>query len=166
MKQITVKELSREAFRQYGTYQNLLDNAEMATASVNKAGFFADIMTLNFATTTLPSVCVCNVKKEEKNIIGMVEAHGQTCEGLLPLDADVIIFVGRLVRREFDLSTIEAFRVPKGTFVKLEPLIVHGRQFVNTADEAHILCLLPQRTFYNDMNAKRLEDNEKIEVIG
>ncbi|MCL2092570.1 MAG: DUF4867 family protein [Treponema sp.] len=164
--QIKVQELSPEKFRQYGTYQNLLDDDSLAIASVNKRGFFADVMTLNFGQDTMPSVCVCTVKKEEgPMMIGFVECHGKTCEGLLPLDTDVIIFVGRLVRREFSTETLEAFRVPKGTFVKLEPLIVHGRQFVTKADDAHILCMLPQRTFYNDMVAKMLPENERVEIV-
>ena len=165
MKTIKVQQLSRKAFRQYGVYQNLLDNDDLAEASVRKAGFFADVLTLNFGGDTLPSVSVCHVKREEKNIIPMVEAHKNTCEGLLPIDSDIIIFCGRLVSGEMDLDTIEAFHVPQGTFIKYEPLIVHGRQFVSKAAEAHVLCLLPQRTFNNDMIKKMLGDDEKIEVL-
>jgi ureidoglycolate lyase len=165
MRTIQVRQLSDAAFRQYGVFQNLLDNEGLAAASVNKAGFFADLITLNFGTTTLPSVSVCHVKREEKNIINFVEAHKYTCEGLLPLDADVIIYTGRLIRGEPGLETIEAFVVPRGTFVKLEPLILHGRQFVTESDEAHILCMLPQRTFNNDMIAKFLGEQEKLEIV-
>ena len=165
MKTIKVQELNRKAFRQYGSYQNLLDNEDLAEASMRKAGFFADLLTLNFGTSTLPSVSVCHVKKEEKNVIPMVENHKFTCEGLLPLDADVIMFFGRVVNGEMDLNTLEAFNVPRGTFVKLEPLILHGRQFVTKAAEAHVLCLLPQRTFNNDITKKILTDDEKIEIL-
>jgi len=165
MKTIQVQELSRKTFRQYGSYQNLLDNEDLAEASVNKKGFFADLVTLNFGGGTLPSVSVCHVKREEKNIIGFIEAHKNTCEGLLPLDTDVIIFVGKVIRGELSPETIEAFHVPQGTFVKLEPLILHGRQFVTKAEEAHVLCLLPQRTYSNDMVSRLLEDNDKIEIL-
>ena len=164
MKTIRAQELSRKAFRQYGVYQNLLDNEDLAEASVRKAGFFADVVTLNFGGNTLPTVSACHVKKEEKNIIPMIEAHKNTCEGLLPLDADVIMFFGKVVNGEPDPQTVEAFIVPKGTFVKVEPLIVHGRQFAVNAAEAHVLCLLPQRTFNNDMIKKILNDDEKIEI--
>jgi ureidoglycolate lyase len=165
MKTIKARQLSDAAFRQYGMFQNLLDNEGLAAASVSKTGFFADLITLNFATTTLPTVSVCHVKREEKNIIDFVEAHKYTCEGLLPLDADIIIFAGRLVRGELSPETIEAFLVPCGTFVKLEPLILHGRQFVSKSAEAHVLCMLPQRTFNNDMVAKSLGEQEKLEIV-
>ena len=165
MKTIKVQELSREAFRQYGTYQYLLDNEGLAAASLNKRGFFADLFTLNFGGNTLPSVSVCNVKRGEKNIIGFIEAHRYTCEGLLPLDSDVIMFFGKVVRGELSPDTIEAFHVPQYTFVKMEPLILHGSQFVTKAEEAHVLCLLPQRTYANDMMAKMLDENDRIELV-
>ena len=165
MKTITAKELSHDAFRQYGMYQNLLDNEGMALASVNKKGFFADLLTLNFGVTTLPSVSVCDVKRQEKNIISFIEAHKYTCEGLLPLDADVIIYVGKVIRGELSPETIEAFHVPQHTFVKLEPLILHGTQYVVKTGAAHVLCLLPQRTYSNDMISRVLDDNDKIEIL-
>ena len=165
MKTINAKPLTVEAFKQYGTFQNLLNNEDLAKSSLNKQGFFADLLTLNFGGNTLPTVSVCNVKRDEKNIIGFVEAHRYTCEGLLPLDTDVIIFVGKVVRGVLSPDTIEAFHVPQGTFVKMEPLILHGRQFVTKAEEAHVLCLLPQRTYANDMMAQPLGDDDKIEVL-
>jgi ureidoglycolate lyase len=165
MKTIIAQSLCTAAFRQYGTFQNLLDHEELAAASVQKKGFFADVIPLNFGTTTLPSVSVCHVEKEERNVIGFVEAHRYTCEGLLPLDADVVIYVGRVIRGDLSPETIEAFLVPRGTFVKLEPLILHGRQFVTGAPEAHILCMLPQRTYNNDMLFKVLGEQEQLEVV-
>jgi ureidoglycolate lyase len=143
----------------------LLDNEALAMGSINKKEFFADLVLLNFGATALPTVSVCHVQREEKNIISFVEAHRYTCEGLLPLDADVIIFVGKVVRGELAVDTIESFLVPRGTFVKMEPLVLHGKQFVTKAEEAHCLCLLPQRTYNNDMMVKRLEDPEKIEIL-
>jgi len=165
MKTIKVQELSKKAFRQYGSYQNLLDNEDLAEASLMKKGFFADLITLNFGGSTLPTVSVCNVKGEENNIIGFVEAHRNTCEGLLPLDADVIIFVGKVVRGELSPDTIEAFLVPRGTFGKMESALRHGKQCVTAAGEAHVRYRLPQRTYHNDMISKILGDNEKIEIL-
>jgi ureidoglycolate lyase len=165
MRTITAQPLSAAAFRQYGTFQNLLDHEELAAASVQKKGFFPDLIPLNFGSTTLPTVSVCHVEREEKNIITFAEAHRYTCEGLLPLDAGVIIYVGRVIRGDLSPETIEAFLVPRGTFVKLEPLILHGRQFVTEAPQAHILCMLPQRTYHNDMIFTALGDQDKVEVI-
>jgi ureidoglycolate lyase len=168
MYQIKVQQLSPEKFRKYGVYQNLLDNASLAENSIIPQGFFADLLTLDFGSTTLPTVSVCHVKKAEKNIIAFLEAHKYTCEGLLPIDADVVIFVGSPLGEEmgkFSVKQLEAFYVPKGTFVKLNPLIVHGSQYVVDAEEAHILCMLPGRTFNNDMIPQPLDAEEQAEIV-
>jgi len=166
MIQIKAKPLCHEDFRKYGMFQNLLDNESMSKNSVNPSGFFPDLIELNFGTTTLPSVCCCNITKTDRNIVSSMEAHQYTCEGLLPLDADVIIFAGVLPWTGFSTEALDAFIVPKGTFVKLNPLIVHGTQYCIDTEEAHILCLLPERTFRNDKIAYRIEkDEEKAEII-
>jgi len=166
MIKIKAKPLCHENFQKYGIFQNLLDDESMAKNSVNPAGFFPDLIELNFGTTTLPSVCCCSVEKKDKNIVNSMEAHQYTCEGLLPLDADVIIFVGVLPGTGFSVKTLEAFIVPKGTFVKLNPLIVHGTQYCIDTEEAHILCMLPERTFRNDKIGYMIEkDEDKAEII-
>ena len=166
MKQIKAKPLCEQSFKKYGVFQNLLDDESMGTNSINPAGFFPDLITLNFGTTTLPSVCCCSVAKGEKNIIGSMEAHQYTCEGLLPIDADVIIFVGVMGREGLSVDNLEAFIIPRGTFVKLNPLIVHGTQYCVNTDSAHILCMLPERTFKNDKIGRILEnESDKAEIV-
>ena len=166
MREIKVQPLSREAFARYGEYQDLLDDASLKEHSLFPRGFFADVIKLDFATTTLPTISVCQVQKQEEWKIAMLEAHQYTCEGLLPLDDDVVIFVGApLPAQPFSSSELEAFYVPKGTFVKLNPLVIHGTQFPVQADNAHIVCMLPGRTFRNDMLAERLNEEEQIRIL-
>lgn len=164
MRTIQVKKLTTEAFRRYGVFQNLLDEESMKEVSVFPANFFADLITLDFGTSTLPTVSVCHVKKQEKNIVSFLEAHQYTCEGLLPIDGDVIIFVG-VPSKVLTADNLEAFLVPKGTFVKLNPLIVHGTQYPLREQEAHVLCLLPGRTFRNDVISRVLEGEERAEIV-
>ena len=85
---------------------------------------------------------------------------------LLPLDDDIVLFAGiPYPGRKLSSGPLEAFFVPKGTFVRLNPLIVHGTQFPVNADTAHVLCLLPGRTFMNDMTAETLPEEERIELF-
>lgn len=162
---IKARPLTRDAFEKYGTYINLLDNEALASRSISPANFFADVVPLDFGRTTLPTISVCHVKQQEKKVIRFLEAHQFTCEGLLPLDADIIIFVGTPMGKKFDVKNLEAFYVPKGTFVKLNPLIVHGTQFVVDQAEAHVVCMLPGRTFKNDMIAQPLEEEEAAAIV-
>ena len=53
------------------------------------------------------------LKKQSDNIISFLEAHQYACEGLLPLDGDVIIFAG-IMDRDFRTESIEVFYVTKG----------------------------------------------------
>ncbi len=164
MKTITAKPLTHSAFQKYGSFQNLLDNGSLAQSSVLSGGFFADVIPLDFGKGNPPTVSVCHVEKTPEMVVGFMEAHQYTCEGLLPLDGDVVIFVGAMSWEPPSSDTLEAFIVPKGTFVKLHPLVLHGTQYVIDGEEAHILCLLPQRTFYNDIIALPLEEAQQVKI--
>lgn len=166
MKTIQVQALTAENFARYGEFQNLLDDASLASKSVFPYGFFADVVKLDLGGGNLPTVSVCQVKKQEKNIIASLEAHKATCEGLLPLDDDVVIFVGiAFPGRPFTVDNVEAFYVPKCTFVKLNPYILHGAQFHVNAQTAHIACILPGRTFANDIQMEILPEDGRAEII-
>lgn len=80
----------------------------------------------------------------------------------MPLDGDVILFVGTPGIYGLTPEHIEAFYVPRGTFVKMNPLIVHGNQFSTSENTVHSMCLLAGRTFHNDMHVKQLSEEEKI----
>jgi ureidoglycolate lyase len=169
MRTIKAQPLSFEAFQKYGVFQNLLDTEGLAKKSLLPPfGFFPDMITLDFDSRSLPTVSVCHVKKSEKNLGSFLEAHQHTCEGLLPLDGDVIIFVGAAFGdpKTFSAANLEAFIVPKGTFVKLNSMVLHGTQYPVSDPEVHILCMLPARTFQNDMLANMItSDEERAEII-
>ncbi|MDR0818305.1 MAG: hypothetical protein LBN43_01875 [Oscillospiraceae bacterium] len=170
MKTLKAKALTPEGFARYGAYQNLLDTDDLAKKSIMPPfGFFPDVMTLEFGGS--PTVSVCSVKKGDKNIVAFMEAHAHTCEGLLPIDGDVIIYVGAAFGAAFgapehwSTDQLEAFIVPKGTFVKLNSLVIHGSQYAIDADEVHLLCMLPARTFNNDMlSSMVMDDDKKVEL--
>lgn len=162
---IRVKKLTEDNFQRYGVFQNLLDQEQMAKKSIRSSDFFVDLVPLDFGGMTLPTISVCHVIKQEKMLVDFLEVHQHTCEGLLPLDSDVVIFVGIPKLPELSAENLEAFYVPKGTFVKLNPLIVHGKQYVIGEEEAHIVCMLPGRTFQNDRIARRLQGDEVAELI-
>ncbi|WP_230399368.1 ureidoglycolate lyase [Novisyntrophococcus fermenticellae] len=164
MRTITVNTLSEEAFAKYGSFMNLLDNEAMKKKSIFSSGFFADLISLDFSDGTLPTISVCDVHKKEKNIVDFLEAHTSTCEGLLPLDGDVVIFAG-IPNQPFSAEDLEAFYVPAGTFIKLNPLIVHGTQYPVSEGEVHVVCMLPGRTFHNDMVSYRLTEEEQAVVV-
>ncbi|MDR1272378.1 MAG: hypothetical protein LBK04_05250 [Clostridiales Family XIII bacterium] len=167
MKTIAAKPLSRDAFKKYGEYQDLLNDEELAEKSIFPEGFFPDVLYMDWGGQTPPTVSVCQVKKPEKIVVNFIEAHKYTHEGLLPIDGDVVIYVGKTFGdpETFSVDELEAFIVPKGTYVKLYPLILHGSQFGLEEGVTHVLCQLPARTFANDMLAKVIEKEEEMGEI-
>ena len=170
MLQIKAQKLSREACEKYGTYQDLLNDEELRNRSVFPHTFFADLFTLEMGGNTLPTVSVCNPCRScEGMIYRSLEAHECTSEGLLPIDDDIVIIAGKPgvpgEQSRFPAENIEAFIVPQGTFVKLNPYISHAGQYPVHKDSAHVLCLLPARTFNNDMLLFTLDEEEAIKVV-
>lgn len=124
------------------------------------SGFYPDLLTLNFSGETLPTVNISKIRRREKRVV-MMEYHNRTCEGLLPLDGDCVIFVGQACKG-FDPEVLEAFRIPKGTFVRLNPGTIHGTQFCIEEEWVRVLILLPERTYMNDCIKRKLEEEEQV----
>ena len=166
MKTIQIQKLSREAFAKYGEYLDLLNDAELKEKSFFPGGFFNDVMKLNFGYKAVPTISVCQVFKKDEMAVRMLETHDLTSEVLIPLDDDVVIFAGvAMPGRPLSTDNLEAFLIPKGTAVQLNPLVVHGTQFPVNAEEAHVICMLPNRTAYHDMNAVHLSEEDKALLV-
>lgn len=125
--------------------------------------FAPDLLKLHLDGRMPASVCVARVSECER-VISALEYHQFTCEGILPLDGDIDIFVGPSSFR-VDPETVVAFRVPKGTFVRLNPGVLHGRQFVVDTPSVNVMILLPERTFGNDCVFTRLEEPDWIRIL-
>ena len=69
MKTIQVQALTAENFARYGEFQNLLDDASLASKSVFPYGSFADVVKLDLGGGNLPTVSVCQVKNRRKTLL-------------------------------------------------------------------------------------------------
>ncbi|MDR2390548.1 MAG: hypothetical protein LBE84_02550 [Planctomycetota bacterium] len=164
MRAIKARQLSPEAFRISGRYQDLYDIEAMRRGPPGDSGFDPDLVVMNLGGATLPAACVARVRKMPRNIVSGLEYHRYTAGGLLPLDGDCLIFVGR-ARKGFDPDRLEAFVVPKGVFVKLNPGVVHGTQFPVRDEWVRVLVILPEHTYDNDIVRKPLAPGEAVEVL-
>lgn len=163
MREILPRPLDREAFRRYGDFENLLQVKGMDAHAGKDNIFMPDLVKLHLDGRTQPSISVARVSSCER-VISIVEYHQFTGEGILPLDGDIDIFVGPSSFR-MDPEKIEAFRVPKGTFVRLNPGVIHGRQFVVDTPAVNVMILLPERTFGNDCVFAKLEPEQQIKLL-
>lgn len=163
MREIKAQTLCREAFRPYGDFMDLLHVKQIEAKPEANNVFAPDLVTLHLDGRMPASACVARVSECER-IITALEYHQFTCEGILPLDGDIDIFVGPSSFR-VDPATVEAFRVLQGTFVKLNPGVLHGRQFVVNTPAVNVLVLLPERTFGNDCTFTMLEGEDRIRIL-
>ena len=168
MKCVNMEELSVEIFLPFGFFARLTDpeSEYLGTAPVS---FFRDMLQLNIGTSTTPSFSICKVEKRPLEIT-MYEYHSMTGEGILPLDNDIAIHVVPATRsaNHLPVDKTRVFRVPKGTMVILRPGVWHHAPFTLNAEPAHVLIVLPERTYANDCVVKKVDEGDTvvIESIG
>ena len=159
---IQAQPLTPQAFAPFGTYVDLLHAGFENGQEVMQSSFFPDLMPLTVAQPTSVSMGrVCSCRK----IIPFLERHPGTAEVRLPLDGSVVIYAAPQQSLEtFDLSTLRAFIVPRGTMIELAPGVVHGRQFTVDQPVVHMLFLCRHGPCANDVELRRLGSELEIEI--
>ena len=163
MRTTTIKELTLENFRPYGSFASML-NPNTQRIGAKPIEFFRDMVPLNLATSTTASFSVCRVEKRPV-IVDVVEYHSYCGEGILPLDGDVLIHVGPATPAGIvPFEVIEIFRVPQGTMVSLHPGVWHHAPFTHGSDAVNVLIVLPERTYANDCTVVELSEEQQITI--
>jgi ureidoglycolate lyase len=163
MRKETIQELSLEGFGKYGSFGNMI-NPKTEKLGAEPIEFFRDMVRLDLGGRTIGSFSVCRVCKRPP-VVDVTEYHNYTGEGVLPLDADILIHVGPATPEgEVPLDRIEVFRVPRGTFVSLHPGVWHHAPFAYKADVANVLIVLPERTYAQDCHVTEIAEKGRIEI--
>ena len=164
MKTIHAELLSKEAFRKYGTFQNMLDISDTTEPwESTDGGFYPDLVRMQLGNDNCACASVNKISKADGDVIKFTEYHGYTSEGILPLDGDCIIHVGK-ANGPVTSEKLRAFYVPKGTMVALNPGVLHGTQIACKEDVVHVLILLPERTYGNDCEVIRFAEEDQVRV--
>jgi ureidoglycolate lyase len=163
MRKIRVKELDRDSFDVYGSYQYMI-NPGTEKIGEEPIEFFRDMVQLNLGSVSSASISVCRVQKRPF-VINMVEYHDGSSEGILPLDGDIIIHVAPATPPDkIPLDRFEAFRVPAGTFVALRAGVWHHAPYALGSDAVDVLIVLPERAYALDCAALKIPEKEQIEI--
>lgn len=157
MKKVAIEPLTPETFKPYGEYISLSQTG-------NGHGFYPDLVQLPLGATAVPTVGLARVGNER--VASMLEYHCYTAEGFMPMDGDCVFFAGSPVPGDPFAAELHAFLVPKGTFVRLNPGVIHGAQFAVNRDSVDVLLLLPAFTFGNDTEFVMLHGDACIEIVG
>jgi ureidoglycolate lyase len=163
MSSVHSQDLSLEAFQRYGTFTKMIDNPSRPAG--RPVIFTPDMIQMQLGGTSTASFSICRVEPREL-VIGFNEYHNQTCEGILPLDGDVLIHVAPASppSMPFQKDRLEVFRVPKGTMVVLRPGVWHGAPYAAGDEAVNVLIVLPERTYANDCEIIRLSEDEQVEI--
>lgn len=156
---IKAKPITAENFRAYGSFANMLE-----PTGPHLGDFYNDQVEFP-VSGCLPiafSPLLCH-KKEL--VVTQAEYHNTTCEGVMPLDDDVILHVAPASKDPVPELT-EAFIVPKGTMVKMNVGVWHMGAIPMNLDTAHVMITLPERIYMNDCVVVdyKPEDYVKIEL--
>jgi ureidoglycolate hydrolase len=163
MQKIHAKGLSLEGFARYGCYALMLD-PKAEKIGEEPVEFFRDMLPLDLGTSTTASFSVCRVSRR-RGVVDVSEFHNGTEEGILPLDADVLIHVAAATPGpEVPAGRIEVFRVPRGTFVALKRGVWHHAPFALGAEAANVLIVLPERAYAVDCTVREINPEERLEI--
>ena len=156
---LTPQSLDQTRFEKFGTFIDLYTAGERYTGHAVQEGFFPDLVRLcnNGKDVCVSITRVCGTKQD----ITTAELHSDCCEGILPLDGDVYLYTAPPFWYP-QLDQTQLFYVPKGTFVKLKPGVIHGSPISVTGQPVNVLILLPERTYSNDCQFMELKPEEQM----
>ena len=165
MKTLAVEKITRETFDAFGTFYDM-NYPENELSAKGSPGFYSDLLYLDMGCFHTAAISVGREYKREKNVIEFAEFHRHTCEGIFPIDGDVIIYVALATgEKRPPFEHFHAFFIPKGYFVVLKPGVWHGCQLPCSCDMVNNLIFLPPLTYTNDTYLYSFSEREKIEII-
>jgi len=147
MKQIEVKKLTPEDFKKFGRYGNI-ENPDSSFIGKSPIRFYRDILPFGY---NAPMSASTTFVEPKEFVVDTLEYHSRTPEILMMLDQDAIICIGpATAEKEPPMDQLEAFYIPKGVMVYLNPGVWHYAPFPLSDKPVHSLVLLPERTYVND----------------
>lgn len=168
MKQVSIKELTLESFRNYGTFSSFI-NPDRPNLGAGIVTFYRDMEILDIGPGSAVGFSVTRAQKRDY-VIDALEHHSRTGETIMPLDGDVIMHVAVATRSEnipndIPIEKIEVFRVPKFTMVTLKKGVWHCAPYTYGTDYVNIMVALPERAYANDCFFYPIPEQDQIEII-
>ena len=159
MRKITAKKLTNENFREYGEFYDMIHPRG------NHIGdFYRDHVLFHSCGRMPVGFSTYVATKADKMIVSQAEFHDYTPEISMPLDGDIVLHVAPASKEPVPKLT-EAFIVPKGTLVKLNPGVWHLAAMPIKDKKVNVMIVLPERTYKNDCIVVDYDPKDYIEII-
>lgn len=162
MRTIKAQRLSLESFHQYGNFTDLIDPKGEAIGEY-PAKFYRDMVSI-YPGNQMLGFSVIHTDRQ-KMIPEQAEQHERGTEVLLPLEDDVVIFVAPATNKTYPSGKEEAFILPKGTLVTLNPGVWHKAPFPLSKDKAATLVILPEREYALDCIVVDINEDQRFEMV-
>lgn len=156
MKTIVAKPITLETFRKYGEFVDII-NPE----GESFGDYYRDNVTLPPTISRVafsPSIC-----HKQDFLVQFAEYHDYGCECILPLDDDGIIHLAPASKTPVPEKT-EAFILKKGTMIRLNPGVWHAGFMPLNKETAHVLIILPERSYVTDCHEAHYDESDWMEV--
>lgn len=161
MNTVQAETLTLEGFAPFGAYSSITEPTGTLIGAA-PIEFYRDAVQLELLGRN-PSFSSCRVQHRDF-VIDVLEYHSATGEGILPLDGDVLLQLAPASAGELpDPEHVRVFRVPRGTFVAIRPGVWHHAPFA-LEGVAHVLIVLPERTYKNDCVVVQFEPDQRVEI--
>ena len=158
-----ISELSIQNFQPFGYYKYMFNRNEEKIGEP-PIEYFRDMIQQDLGNSTTVSYSICKIQNRERKI-DVLEYHSRTAEFILPLDNDMILFVGPATpSSDPPLEKMKAFIISKGTLVVLKAGVWHHAPFTINDKDLNILVALPERTYANDVVVVELKKEEFIYI--
>ena len=96
-------------------------------------------------------------------VIQDVEYHSETVEVMMPMDDDMVMYVGDANGGTPEPERLKAFVIPAGTLMIFRAGAWHGAPFPLHHDGTVLICL-PERTYLNDTEKILFKETEYIGI--
>lgn len=158
MRIVKAKQLSKDEFEKYGSYTDVT-----SPHGYGLGGFYPDRVGFPVSGEMPLGISALKSERIEPMRVTKAEYHNKTSEGICCLNDDVVIHVAPASDVPVPELT-EAFYVPKGTFVRLNPGVWHMAALPVHEAEAQVMILLPERTYVNDCIVVEYKEEDWIEI--
>lgn len=161
MRRIKAKRMTSKNFQFYGTFMDLID-VNGPKIGVGDVEFYRDMVQGNIGNN-IPSYSIVKTNKRAM-VIDEAEQHFYCTETIVPLNDDIVIFVGESTDKVYPSEKIEAFIVPQNTIVVLKAGVWHKAPYPINKESVNTLVVLPERAYANDCYCIKLNEEEQIEI--
>ena len=162
MKTIKAIPVTQENWAKYGYLANISDPGSAYGLGEYPCTFHRDMALAPMASSSPIAFGSLKVGKRDM-VIKDVEYHSYAAEVMMPMDSDVIMYVGPANSGQPEPDELEAFIIPKGTMTIFRAGMWHGAPFP-LEESATLLICLPERSYLCDTNKILLEEKDFITI--